>query len=119
MNVLHKRTLSRRTFLRGAGAMLALPWLEIMAAPAKTPPLRSVFIFVPGGVNHDEWLPKGEGTDYQPGRTLAALAPVRQHVLVLSGLNARQGEVGANGHPLGCEIAEFLRSTPAEQRADQ
>jgi hypothetical protein len=114
MNFLRHRTLSRRTFLRGAGAMLALPWLEIMAAPAKPAPLRSVFMFVPGGVNHDEWLPKSEGADYEAGRTLAALAPVRQHVLVLSGLNARRGEVGANGHPLG--TAPWLSSAPLNDK---
>ena len=96
MTYLQNRVLSRRTFLRGAGAMLALPWLEIMAAPVKAPALRSVFIFVPGGVNHTEWLPNGEGANYQPGRTLAALAPVREHVLVLSGLNARHGSVPAS-----------------------
>ncbi|HBJ87054.1 MAG TPA: hypothetical protein DDZ88_24985, partial [Verrucomicrobiales bacterium] len=114
MNILHKRTLSRRTLLRGAGSMLALPWLEIMSAPAKAAPLRSVFMFVPGGVNHDEWLPKTEGADYQPGKTLAALAPARQHVLVLSGLNARHGEVGANGHPLG--TAPWLSSAPLNDK---
>jgi hypothetical protein len=114
MNILHRRTLSRRTLLRGAGSMLALPWLEIMAAPGKPAPLRSVFIFVPGGVNHDEWLPKTEGPDYQPGRTLAALAPVRRHVLVLSGLNARHGEVGANGHPLG--TGPWLSSAPLNDK---
>ena len=70
--------------------------------------------FVPGGVNHDEWLPKTEGVDYQPGKTLAALAPVREHVLVLSGLNARHGEVGANGHPLG--TAPWLSSAPINDK---
>ena len=44
MNFLRNHTISRRTLLRGVGAMLALPALEIMAAPAKpAPPLRSVF----------------------------------------------------------------------------
>jgi len=114
MNILRKRTLSRRTLLRGAGSMLALPWLEIMSAPAKAAPLRSVFMFVPGGVNHDEWVPKTEGADYEPGKTLAALAPVRQHVLVLSGINARHGEVGANGHPLG--TAPWLSSAPLNDK---
>lgn len=115
MNFLRNHTISRRTLLRGVGAMLALPALEIMAAPARpAPPLRSVFMFVPGGVNHDEWLPRTEGTDYQPGKTLAALAPVRQHVLVLSGLNARHGEVGANGHPLG--TAPWLSSAPLNDK---
>ena len=115
MNFLRRRTLSRRTLLRGAGSMLALPWLEIMGAqPVKPAPLRSVFLFVPGGVNHDEWLPKTEGANYQPGKTLAALAPVRQHVLVASGLNARHGEVGANGHPLG--TGPWLSSAPINDK---
>ena len=94
--------------------MLALPWLEIMAAPVKAPPLRTVFMFVPGGVNHDEWVPKTEGVDYQPGKTLAALGDARKHVLVVSGLNARHGEVGANGHPLG--TAPWLSSAPINDK---
>ncbi len=71
-------------------------------------------MFVPGGVNLDEWLPKSAGANYQPGKTLAALAPVREHVLVLSGLNARHGEVGANGHPLG--TAPWLSSAPINDK---
>lgn len=115
MNFIRQRTVSRRMLLRGAGSMLALPWLEVMgAAPVKPAPLRSVFLFAPGGVNHDEWLPKSEGENYQPGKTLAALAPVKQHVLVLSGINARHGEVGANGHPLG--TGPWLSSAPINDK---
>jgi hypothetical protein len=103
------------------GATLALPLLEAMqplaagAEPAAArPPLRLLFVFVPGGVNLDEWLPKGEGADYEASATLSALEPVRRDVLVLTGLNSRLGEVGANGHPLGC--APWLSSAPLNER---
>ena len=36
MNFITKKHLSRRTFLRGTGVSLALPWLESML-PAQTP----------------------------------------------------------------------------------
>ncbi len=117
MNILKTRTLSRRTMLRGVGTTLGLPLLEAMQplrAAATAPPLRSVFVFVPGGVNVDAWVPPSDGSNYEPSPTLRALAPVREHVLVLSGLNARDGEVGANGHPLG--TAPWLSSAPINDK---
>ena len=60
--------LSRRTLLRGAGAALALPWLEAMMpgkvsaaesegnAPEDSP-LRMAALFVPNGVRQDMWTP--------------------------------------------------------------
>ncbi|HUG89907.1 MAG TPA: DUF1552 domain-containing protein [Planctomycetaceae bacterium] len=124
--------ISRRTVLRGLGATLALPWLEAMQplsagvtragdsatdspeSQASRPPLRLMFVFVPGGVNLEEWTPRGEGADYEPSATLRALEPVRSQVLVLSGLNSRSGEAGGNGHPLGC--APWLSSAPLNER---
>ena len=101
--------LTRRTLLRGLGVSLGLPLLEAMTprrllgkAPTAAPPLRLAYIFVPGGVNVDAWTPDGEGADYQPRFTLEAIKPVRDKVLILSGLDGRHGETGANGHPLGC-----------------
>jgi hypothetical protein len=114
--------ISRRTVLRGMGTTLALPWLEALQplaalasadAPAR-PPLRLLFVFVPGGVNLDAWTPLGEGADYRFSSTLNVLEPVRQDVLVLSGLNNRRGENGGNGHPLGC--APWLSSAPLNER---
>jgi uncharacterized protein DUF1552 len=98
---------------------VSLPVLEVMARPARAaegskPPPRMLFVFVPGGVNVDEWTPKGEGAAYQPGHTLAALQPIREHVLVLSGLDGRRGELGDNGHPLGC--APWLSSAPINEK---
>jgi uncharacterized protein DUF1552 len=110
----------RRTALQGLGVTLGLPLLEAMTpvaaakAPGAKPPVRLLFIFVPGGVNVDAWTPRGEGADYEASATLAALAPVRSDVLVLSGLNGRQGELGGNGHPLG--TAPWLSSAPINER---
>jgi hypothetical protein len=116
--------ISRRTVLKGMGASLALPMLEAMqplkalAADATKPPLRMLFFYVPGGVNVDEWMPKNEGADYEPRYTLEALAPVRQDVLVLSGLNSRLGEQGANGHP-HCRILHRHFDRPDRRAPDR
>ena len=84
------------------------------AATSGKPPLRLIFVFVPGGVNVDAWLPKGEGADYQFSPTLEALKPVRENVLVLTGLNGRARETGGNGHPLG--TAPWLSSAPINEK---
>jgi hypothetical protein len=90
--------------------------LNALAAAAEPvrPPLRLLFVFVPGGVNMNEWTPQGEGADYRFSSTLNLLAPVRENVLVLSGLDNRRGESGGNGHPLGC--APWLSSAPLNER---
>jgi hypothetical protein len=106
--------------LHGAGVALGLPMLEAMmphaarAAHSAKPPVRLAFFYIPGGVNMDEWTPDGEGADYKPRFTLTALEPVRESVLVLSGLDGREGETGANGHPLGC--APWLSSAPVNDK---
>jgi hypothetical protein len=114
------RKIPRRTALKGLGVSLGLPLLEAMtpatarAEAAAKPPVRLVFVFVPGGVNVDAWRPRGVGAPYEASPTLSALEPVREEVLVLSGLNGRQHETGANGHPLGC--APWLSSAPINER---
>ena len=60
--------LSRRTLLRGAGAALALPWLEAMtplkaASKGKKRPRRLGVLFMPNGVRQDAWTPQGTGSD--------------------------------------------------------
>lgn len=95
------RRISRRTLLRGAGAAIGLPCLEAMGAPRGKPPVRLVFIYKPGGCVMPAWTPE---------ETLAPLAPVKDDVLVLGGLDGRKGETGGNGHPLAC--APWLSSAP-------
>ena len=107
--IITKRALPRRTFLRGAGAALALPLLDAMvpamSALADTPakPLRRLgFVYMPNGVamNHsgiDYWTPLGEGRNYGMSQILAPLTPFRDRMVVISGLDHNQAEAGDDG----------------------
>ncbi len=83
--------------------MVALPWLEAWGStPARAngavvPPTRMAVVYVPNGVNMAEWTPKDEGADYALPHILEPLAPVKQDVLVLSGL-AMHGADGPSGN---------------------
>ncbi len=94
--------LSRRTVLRGLGVSLALPWLEATgtiakAAVAAPTPTRMAFIFVPNGVNLEHWTPKSEGYGFALPATLEPLAPVKDDLLVLSGLTHDKGRANGDG----------------------
>ncbi len=82
--------ISRRTLLKGAGATLALPLLEQMIPSnvrAETvAPKRLVIFYIPNGAIMRSWTPKEEGANWTLTPTLAPLAPVKDDVLVLSGL---------------------------------
>src|SRR6266481_8934901 len=102
MIVMQKR-LPRRTFLRGVGVIVALPWLDAMvpafAAPADTkPPVRLVFAYVPNGMMMDEWKPRTAGKNFEFTRILKPLEPFREDMLVLSGLAHRNGEIAPGDH---------------------
>jgi hypothetical protein len=102
---------SRRHFLRGLGACIALPAFEslrplsLLASPvasklATTPtgaPLRAAFLFFPNGASPSAWWPKGEGRDFEFSPTLKPLEPLRQHLQVLGGLNQKHAEPGPDG----------------------
>ena len=63
-----KKHLSRRLFLRAAGASLGLPFLDAMVpalvAQAKAAP-RLSFIYLPHGAIMDQWTPKKDGTNFE------------------------------------------------------
>jgi hypothetical protein len=109
--VIFKKSIPRRTFLRGAGAALALPMLDAMVpafAADTTRPIRMAFMQTPNGIMNlkNEWTPKTEGTDWEMTRTLEPLTPFRDRMVVLSGLDQQQaaglnGEVGGD-HPRAC-----------------
>jgi hypothetical protein len=88
-----KRHLSRRTFLRGAGVTIALPFLESMV-PAQTPLSRTAAspktrlgcIYIPHGATMDKWTPATEGTGFEFSEILKPLEPFRDHLNVVSGL---------------------------------
>lgn len=84
-----RKAVDRRSFLRGAGAILALPLLDAMApafaAPRKAVP-RLSFMYIPNGANLAAWTPSGIGKEFTFSPTLKSLEPFRERVNVLSGL---------------------------------
>jgi len=106
MTFLTKKALSRRTLLRGAGATLALPFLDSMApalkAQASKAPPRLGFIYVSNGVILEQWTPTATGKTFELPPILQPLAPVREHINVLSGLAHLQADTfgdGTGDHP--------------------
>ncbi|MFO0944912.1 MAG: DUF1552 domain-containing protein [Planctomycetota bacterium] len=95
------RKITRRTLLRGVGAAVALPWLEVMAprgrAEETTAPVRLACLYMPNGVHPAAWVPAQSGADYKLPMILEPLAEVRQDVLVLTNLRNSAGMMG-DGH---------------------
>jgi hypothetical protein len=88
--------LDRRRFLRGAGAAVALPLLDAMtplrAAPtAPEKPRRSVFVYVPNGVNGMTWQVTKPGRGYDLSSSLKPLEKHRDDFTVFSGLHHPNG----------------------------
>ena len=106
MMFLTGKALPRRAVLRGLGASLSLPLLDAMlpafatrvrAATARAH--RFLAFYVPNGMAMEYWTPKGEGKDFELSPILEPLAPFRNQMLVLSGLNASWNYIhaGASG----------------------
>src|SRR3954447_1019810 len=79
------KKLSRRTILRGAGAAVALPWLESLNA-AGAPPKRFAVLFMGNGINEDQWFARGAGEAMTLSKSLEPLAPVKKKINVIDGL---------------------------------
>jgi hypothetical protein len=95
-----KISLPRRTFLRGMGTALALPLLDAMVpaltALANTParPVKRLgVVYVPNGIMIQQWTPSTTGSDFELSPILQSLAPFRDRLVVVSGLNGAGGAV--------------------------
>lgn len=111
-------SLSRRNFMRGLGACVALPALESvwrpmaaatnaadpaarMATTATGAPLRMGVVYFPNGAIQPTWWPKTQGKDFELQRTLEPMANVKSNLQVIGGLdqvNAKPGPDGAGDH---------------------
>ncbi|CAN5238941.1 DUF1552 domain-containing protein [soil metagenome] len=95
----NKGTISRRRMLRGLGATVALPMLDCMrpsgalaaAAQAAATPKRSVFLYIPNGVNTLTWQIQQAGADYALTGSMAALERHRAEITPISGLHHPNG----------------------------
>ena len=98
--IITKKTLSRRTMLRGMGAAVALPLLDAMfpaMAAAPGPVRRLGVVYHPNGVIYDQWLPTGVGANYELSPTLAVLKPFRDKLIVVTGLASDEAEALGDG----------------------
>ena len=108
----HPSGLSRRHFLRGVGAAIALPAFgslggpraladlargDALATTATGAPLRSAFIYFPNGAIPSSWWPEGSGSTFELGRTLRPLESSREFIQVLGGLDHQTATGGADG----------------------
>lgn len=95
-----KKHLPRRTFLRGAGAAVALPLLDAMipagtalAQTAAAPKPKMAFVYFPHGAIMDQWTPTTVGGNWNITPILEPLAPFKSRLTIVSGLENRH----ANG----------------------
>ena len=99
MRFLTNRRLPRRTFLRGLGTTLALPFLESMlpatgarADARKVVPTRFVGAFVPHGVAPGHWIPATSTPGFKFPYVYEPLEPYRKHVVLTSGMWSQSSE---------------------------
>lgn len=94
--------LSRRTFLRGVGVTMALPWLESTSVwgdvrgkqSSSEPPVRFAVLFSGNGYHSREWWAKGEGKSMELGKVLEPMLPHREKMLFLRGLYNAEALIG-------------------------
>ena len=122
--IITRKTLPRRTFLRGLGATVALPLLDGMvpafagirnAATIRAP--RLGVLYLPNGMNMARWKPQGVGPDLQLTPILQPLAAFRHELLVISGLCNKEADAvpgeGGGDHSRG--QAAFLTGVHAKK----
>jgi hypothetical protein len=110
--IITRKHLSRRTFLRSAGAIIGLPFLDAMVpalswarGAAVQQPLRLCFVYVPNGMVMQNWKPAAEGKNFELPPILRPLAPFREQMLVLSNLMSH------NAYALGDGAGDHARAS--------
>ena len=119
--IITKKFLDRRTFLQGAGAAVALPLLDAMipastaeAQTAAAPVRRFAAAYLPNGMVLSHWTPASVGAHFELTPTLKPFEPVRDQMVVVSGLSS--GPMRAGGHALAG--ATFLTGVQAPNRTE-
>src|SRR5947208_8373779 len=110
---------SRRTFLRGVGVTMALPWMEslpVWGAPAagdgqpgSQAPVRLAVLFSGNGFHSQEWWAKGEGHEMELGKVLAPLTDFREKMIFIRGL---YNEEALKGNIHSSQTGNLLSGAP-------
>ncbi|MSV36209.1 MAG: DUF1552 domain-containing protein [Bryobacterales bacterium] len=98
--IITKKALDRRTFMRGVGAVMALPVLDAMTpalTAAASSPIRMAFVYHPVGMIMDRWTPGAEGANFAYNQIMKPLEPFRENMTVLTGLSQVQGRALGDG----------------------
>jgi hypothetical protein len=98
----NSKLFSRRTFLRGVGVSMALPWLESLPAwgqegsprQAAEPPVRFACVFAGNGFHSQQWWARGEGANMEVGQVLDSLRPFREKMNFIRGLYNVEALIG-------------------------
>ena len=95
-----KKHLSRRTFLHGVGATIALPYLDAMTpafASAAKPVTRAAFVYTANGIIMKDWTPTEVGNNFDLSKTLSPLRNFQDQTVIISGLDHKNGEALGDG----------------------
>src|SRR5262245_15668236 len=118
--IVTKKALPRRTFLRGAGAALALPLLDAMIpsltaladTPANPAKLRRLgFIYMPMGCDMTRWAPPSDETLDELSPTLSPLAEMKKKIAIISNMELRNAYPGTHA----TSNAAFLSAAKAKR----
>jgi Protein of unknown function (DUF1552) len=119
--IITKKALSRRTFIRGIGATLALPFLDAMVpalsgGTAAVPVQRLGFIYIPMGANIAKWTPPGEGKLVELSPILDSMTPFRKLMTVVTNLELKNAYAKADGNhaTANCTFMSCVRAKPTE-----
>jgi len=111
-------SITRRTMLRGFGATLALPYLEIMGGTTKAAttgekePRRLACFYIPGAIGRNAWFPKDTGFQYTLADTHKPLEKMRDQFTVLTNLSHIQGRISGHVHPYNWLTGHNINLTP-------
>ena len=103
MRFITKKSLPRRTFLKGVGASFALPLLDAMipaaTASAKTAAngvRRLGYVFMPMGCDESRWTPESEITLDKLSPILESLEPVKNKMTVFTNMELKPAYPGSH-----------------------
>lgn len=136
MKFISKKSVPRRTFLKGVGASLALPLLDAMipaataaSKTAATPVRRLGYVFMPMGCDQSRWTPRSEGSLEELSPILDSLAPVKDQTTIFTNMQLKPAYPGShatsNSSFLSAakakvtESSDYYLGTTADQLAAQ
>jgi hypothetical protein len=119
-----KKRLGRRTVLRGLGSVIALPWLDSMVAALSAQSRNALsakrlgVFYVPNGMAMGWWFPRNEGPLTTLPPTLKSIDALKDHVLLVGGLNDGSAKTASRGGDHARSAGTFLTCNPYKSITD-